>query len=132
MTLLPPDALQGMRLGISVSESADLGRLGLLEEHFRLALGEIARVVLVSGGGLPMAGISALAAIPNFSKGNCSDMVAVTGPCWSAWRGRNIGSFRCPSSCGGGTSACLATSSVSIPMERKWIRPMDEARPPCR
>ncbi len=56
MTLLPPDALRGMRLGISVSESTDLGRLGLLEEHFRLALGEIARVVLVSGGGLAYGG----------------------------------------------------------------------------
>ena len=40
--LLPPDALAGIRLGISVSESSDLMRLGLLESHFRVALGEIA------------------------------------------------------------------------------------------
>ncbi len=50
--LLPNEALRGIRVGISVSESPDLARLGLLEAHFRLALGEIARVVLVSGGGL--------------------------------------------------------------------------------
>lgn len=48
--LLPKDALRGMRLGISVSESPDLDRLGLFEAHFRLALGEITRAV-VSGGG---------------------------------------------------------------------------------
>jgi hypothetical protein len=50
--LLPHDALRGIQVGISVSKSPDLARLGLLEAHFRLALGEIARVVLVSGGGL--------------------------------------------------------------------------------
>lgn len=54
--LLPSNALQGIRLGISVSGSADLGRLGLLETHFRLALGEIARCVLVSGGQLTYGG----------------------------------------------------------------------------
>ncbi|MBL8039214.1 MAG: hypothetical protein JNN16_17060 [Nitrospira sp.] len=55
-SLLPPDALSGVRLGISVSESPDLLRLGLLETHFRLALGEIARCVLVSGGHLAYGG----------------------------------------------------------------------------
>lgn len=55
-SLLPHDALQGIRLGISVSESPDLGRLGLLEMHFTLALGEIARCVLVSGGKLAFGG----------------------------------------------------------------------------
>lgn len=48
--LLPPDALKGKTLGLSVSDSPDLDRLGLLEEHFRLALGEIGRSILVSGG----------------------------------------------------------------------------------
>ncbi|MDE0152469.1 MAG: hypothetical protein OXN23_01195 [Gammaproteobacteria bacterium] len=48
--LLPPSALRGIRLGLSVSDSADLARLGLLEIHFRIALGEIARCVLLSGG----------------------------------------------------------------------------------
>ncbi len=48
--LLPSNALANVRLGISVSDSPDLARLGLLETHFRLALGEIARCVLVSGG----------------------------------------------------------------------------------
>jgi hypothetical protein len=50
--LLGPDALKGLRIAISASESADLGRLGLVETHFRLALGEIARSVLISGGKL--------------------------------------------------------------------------------
>ncbi|UPT64476.1 MAG: hypothetical protein M0D54_08180 [Hyphomonadaceae bacterium JAD_PAG50586_4] len=54
--LLPHDALKGVRLGISVSESPDLARLGLLEMHFTLALGEIARCVLVSGGKLAYGG----------------------------------------------------------------------------
>ena len=54
--LLPKDALAGIRVGISVSESPDLARLGLLETHFRLALGEIARCVLVSGGSLMYGG----------------------------------------------------------------------------
>lgn len=48
--LLPLNALRGIRLGLSVSGSADLVRLGLLENHFRIALGEIARCVLYSGG----------------------------------------------------------------------------------
>lgn len=54
--LLPPNALNGRRLGVSVSESTDLARLGLLEIHFRLALGEIARCVLVSGGQIAYGG----------------------------------------------------------------------------
>lgn len=54
--VLPPDALSGIRLGISVSGSPDLGRLGLLESHFRLALGEIARCVLLGGGALGYGG----------------------------------------------------------------------------
>lgn len=55
-TLLPSDALEGIRLGISVSESKDLLRLGLLEAHFRLALGEIARCILIAGGRITYGG----------------------------------------------------------------------------
>ena len=54
--LLPRDALEGTCLGISVSESKDLLRLGLLESHFRLSLGEIARCVLIAGGQLAYGG----------------------------------------------------------------------------
>jgi hypothetical protein len=54
--LLPRDALEGLRLGISASESKDLLRLGLLEPHFRLALGEIARCILIAGGRLAYGG----------------------------------------------------------------------------
>lgn len=48
--ILPPNALGGRSLGISASESPDLQRLGLFEDHFRLALGEIARTILFAGG----------------------------------------------------------------------------------
>jgi hypothetical protein len=54
--ILSTNALAGVRIGISVSESPDLGRLGLLEGHFRLALGEIARSVLLLGGNIAYGG----------------------------------------------------------------------------
>ncbi len=54
--LLPSNALRGSRVGIAVSGSPDLARLGLLETHFKLAIGEIARAALVSGGGLVYGG----------------------------------------------------------------------------
>tara|TARA_R110002072_G_scaffold232223_1_gene389541 strand:- start:4829 stop:5689 length:861 start_codon:yes stop_codon:yes gene_type:complete len=50
--LLPADALNGKRLGISVSDSPDLDRLGLTETHFRMTLGELARTVVIAGGNL--------------------------------------------------------------------------------
>lgn len=55
--LLAHDALRGWRIGLSVSDSADLSRLGLLEAHLRLAIGEIARCVVVSGGDLVYGGV---------------------------------------------------------------------------
>ena len=54
--LCPADALRGTRLGVSVSDSADLGRLGLLPRHAQLAIAEIARAVLVGGGSLVYGG----------------------------------------------------------------------------
>jgi hypothetical protein len=54
--LLPADSLRGVRVGISVSESPDLLRLGLSETHFRLALAELGRRVLVAGGTLAYGG----------------------------------------------------------------------------
>lgn len=50
--LLPPDALRGKQLGLSVSDSPDLDRLGLLDTHFRMTLGELARTVIIAGGSL--------------------------------------------------------------------------------
>lgn len=47
--LLARDSLTGLSLGISVSESADLGRLGLLDTHLRLALAEASRAMLIGG-----------------------------------------------------------------------------------
>lgn len=54
--LLPPGALAGVRLGISVSDSPDLDRLGLTDTHVRLALSEVVRRVLVGGGTLAYGG----------------------------------------------------------------------------
>jgi hypothetical protein len=54
--LRPADALLGLRLGVSVSDSADLGALGLLPRHAELALAEIARSVLTGRGGLVYGG----------------------------------------------------------------------------
>jgi len=50
--LLPADALREKRLGISVSDSPDLHRLGLLDTHFRMTLGELTRTVIIGGGSL--------------------------------------------------------------------------------
>jgi hypothetical protein len=47
-----PGADGQWRLGISASRSPDLARLGLLETHYRVALGEITRSVLLAGGGI--------------------------------------------------------------------------------
>lgn len=54
--ILPPDALAGKAVGLSVSDSPDLGRLGQAEIHLRLALGEVARSVLFAGGDLVYGG----------------------------------------------------------------------------
>jgi len=50
--LLPAGALAGRAIALSVSDSEDLGALGLLGTHLQLALAEIARVVFVSDGRL--------------------------------------------------------------------------------
>lgn len=54
--LIPRDALQGMKIGISVSDSQDLERLGLSQAHAEMAVGEIARAVLIAGGHLVYGG----------------------------------------------------------------------------
>ena len=43
-TLTPRDALSGQKIALSVSESADLARLGLTELHCRLVVAEVAGV----------------------------------------------------------------------------------------
>ncbi|HLO78669.1 MAG TPA: hypothetical protein VK196_19610 [Magnetospirillum sp.] len=55
-SLLPRDALKGVRLGLSASDSPDMERLGLNPRHFKLALGELARLVLAGGGTLAWGG----------------------------------------------------------------------------
>jgi hypothetical protein len=49
-TLLAAGALVGVDVGLSVSDSADLARLGLSPRHAQLAVGELTRAVLVAGG----------------------------------------------------------------------------------
>lgn len=55
-SMLPSEALTGLSVGLSVSDSPDLARLGLAEVHLRLALGEAARAVLLAGGRLVYGG----------------------------------------------------------------------------
>lgn len=47
---IPRDALNGVRIAISVSESADLARLGLTPKHCDLVVAELARAVIIAGG----------------------------------------------------------------------------------
>lgn len=55
-TLVPAGALADLDIGISVSDSADLGRLGLTQQHCELAVAELARAVLLAGGNLTYGG----------------------------------------------------------------------------
>lgn len=64
--LLPADALHSKQLGLSVSDSPDLNRLGLLDTHFRMTLGELARTVIIAGGSLYYGGHLQPGGITNF------------------------------------------------------------------
>lgn len=55
-TLVPAGALAGVAVGLSVSDSADLARLGLAPRHCEMAVAEIARAVLIAGGSLVYGG----------------------------------------------------------------------------
>ena len=48
--LVPLNALAGTTVGISVSDSADLARLGLSPAHCELAVAELARAIFIAGG----------------------------------------------------------------------------------
>ena len=54
--LTPSDSLRDLRVGLSVSDSEDLSRLGLSPAHAEQAVGELARAVLVAGGSLVYGG----------------------------------------------------------------------------
>ena len=54
--LVDTDALNEYDVGISVSDSADLGRLGLTSAHCELAVAEITRAVLLAGGNVTYGG----------------------------------------------------------------------------
>lgn len=49
-TLVSSNALNGIRVALSVSDSADLEKLGLTEAHLDLVVAEVARAVLLAGG----------------------------------------------------------------------------------
>lgn len=50
------NALQGARVAISVSDSADLSRLGLAQQHCELAVAELVRAVLIADGAVVYGG----------------------------------------------------------------------------
>jgi hypothetical protein len=56
LNLVPTDSLSGATVALSVSESADLARLGLDDKHAEYAIAEIARAVLTAGGNLAYGG----------------------------------------------------------------------------
>ena len=56
IVLVPRDALQGTVVGISVSDSADLARLGLTQAHCEQAVAELARAIFIAGGTIVYAG----------------------------------------------------------------------------
>jgi len=55
-TLVTTNALRNVRVAFSVSESADLGRLGLTAAHCDLAVAELVRAVLLAGGDIVYGG----------------------------------------------------------------------------
>lgn len=54
--LVSRDALKGQRVALSVSESADLARLGLTEQHCRLVVAEVGRAIMLAGGAVVYGG----------------------------------------------------------------------------
>lgn len=54
--LVPRDALKGLHIALSVSNSSDLSRLGLTEAHCEQAVAEIARAVFLAGGSITYGG----------------------------------------------------------------------------
>jgi hypothetical protein len=55
-SIVPPEALSGVSVGLSVSNSADLARLGLAPRHCDLAVAELARAILIAGGSIVYGG----------------------------------------------------------------------------
>jgi SLOG cluster2 len=51
-----PEPAPGFTVGVSVSDSPDLARLGLTETHLRMTLGEVARATLIAKGRLSYGG----------------------------------------------------------------------------
>lgn len=54
--LVPRDALTGLDIALSVSDSLDLSRLGLTTAHCEQAVAEIARAVFLAGGSITYGG----------------------------------------------------------------------------
>lgn len=51
-SIVPDNALAGISVGLSVSQSSDLERLGFTDRHAEFVVGELARAVIIAGGHL--------------------------------------------------------------------------------
>lgn len=92
-------SLAGVRVGISVSQSAELGRLGLTDAHLRLALAEVARVVIRAGGVLVYGGHLQSDGYTAFLEGEMDRYAASDRPLqlvvpWAEHRGMALGQLR--------------------------------------
>lgn len=93
-------ATSDLRIGVSVSESPSLPRLGLSEKHLELALGEVARVVLrsennlVYGGHLREGGYTSflLSEVERYGRRTDSPLQLVVG--WSEHRRMTLSDLR--------------------------------------
>lgn len=48
--VIAPDALRGIKVAVSVSDSEDLSRLGLSPQHCNIAIAELARAIMLASG----------------------------------------------------------------------------------
>lgn len=82
-----PEPNSRFNLGVSVSNSPDLARLGLTETHLRMALGEVARSVLIASGKLSYGGHLSEEGYTAFMVGECERYRSRNRPltCYLPW-----------------------------------------------
>ncbi len=96
---LGPSSLANVRVGVSVSQSAELGRLGLTDAHLRLALAEIARVIIRAGGVIVYGGHLQPGGYTAFLEGELDRYAASNRPLhlvvpWAEHRRMTLGALR--------------------------------------
>lgn len=96
---LGPSSLAGVLVGVSVSQSAELGRLGLTDAHLRLAIAEIARVIIRAGGILVYGGHLQREGYTAFLEGEVDRYAASNRPLrlvvpWAEHRRMTLGELR--------------------------------------